>query len=121
MLTINRSTFSGDITVSNNGSTSVLIPRQTGSRLQYSVPQDGYVLVKVAFDESEETVSHILRFELPRPDRIVAVDPILATRLDLLLDGNADRMSPRALQRRYFADFTEDTPDAQPQAVRVPA
>ena len=119
---------------------------RSGNTDTYTIPQDGYVKTRVRLLPSSGSNSDIpsllntfgnagvvrgsrrnphyeFKIKLSRSDRVVVVDPLLATRLDkiIALNGNAGRFDPHYLRRHRFADFQQFfTGSGSPRAFIVP-
>jgi hypothetical protein len=96
--------------LNGTGLNNVLQPRQTaGSMAAYSIPRDGVVFLRV-LPRADIVFDYSFSLELSRPDRVVAIDPLMASRLDKVLSLRGETMaasSAAAIRRRYFADFTQ--------------
>ena len=95
----------------------------SGSRKVYSIPNDGYVITRAklrpglvnTFEPTSvqrnlrRNPTYNLTVELSRSDRVIVIDPLMATRLDKIisLNGGASRSDPHYLRRHRFADFRQ--------------
>ena len=108
------------------------------SRDVYSIPNDGYVITRAALKPLPDPTSAVSRADaipnllntfkvagsdsssrqnpayeftvkLSRSERVVVIDPLMATRLDkvIALNGGAGRLDPYYLRRHRFADFQQ--------------
>jgi hypothetical protein len=91
----------------------------------YSIPNDGYVITRAKLKPEANLVNTFgppgaplasrtnpkygLKVTRSRTDRVVVVDPLMATRLDKVIElsGGAGRLNPYSLRRHRFADFQQ--------------
>ena len=119
---------------------------RSGNTDTYTIPQDGYVKTRAQllpssgsdFDipfllntfgsagvvrGSRRNPHYDFKIKLSRSDRVVVIDPLLATRLDkiIALNGGAGRFDPYYLRRHRFADFQQFfTGSGSPRAFIIP-
>jgi hypothetical protein len=119
---------------------------RSGNIDTYTIPQDGYVKTRVQLLPSSGSDSDIpvllntfgregdvrnsrrnphyeFKIKLSRSDRVVVIDPLLATRLDkiIALNRGAGRFDPYYLRRHRFADFQQFfTGSGSPRAFIIP-
>lgn len=112
-----------------------------GTYASYSVPNDGFIRTGVALaDEyptghsrvgqpivntvsypagsSPQNVEYALDIDIFRADRMIAIDPLMASHLDRAVGGANPGRHPLANRRRYFAEF-EQQYSAEPDDPRT--
>lgn len=106
-----------------NGSSNLLAPFEEGSGFaKYSIPNDGFILTKASLRPDlvntfgpagtsrsfRRNPEYRLKATVSRSERVVVVDPLMATRLDKIIQlSNATRTSPYGIRRERFADFQQ--------------